>query len=70
MITLYTTHCPKCNILESKLRSKNISFTIIDDSDEVVAFGRQVGIMAAPIVDNEGKILDFNRAITWLNNIQ
>ena len=32
---LYSTHCPKCNVLEKKLNSKSIQYTIIDDIEEL-----------------------------------
>lgn len=34
-MTLYTTHCPLCNIIESKLNSKNIDYTLVDDEEEL-----------------------------------
>ena len=33
MVTLYTTHCPKCNVLEKKLDKKKIEYTLVDDFD-------------------------------------
>lgn len=35
MITLFTTHCPQCNVLEKKLREKNIDFKLVDNEEEV-----------------------------------
>lgn len=34
-MTLYTTHCPLCNIIESKLNSKKIDYTLVDDEEEL-----------------------------------
>ena len=31
-VTLYTTHCPKCGILEKKLASKNIKYEEVSDT--------------------------------------
>ena len=33
MITLYSTHCPKCNALAKQLNKNNIEFKVIDDKD-------------------------------------
>ena len=30
-MTLYTTNCPKCKILESKLKAKNIEYNTVTD---------------------------------------
>ena len=31
MIILYTTHCPRCKVLETKLNNKNLEYTIVDN---------------------------------------
>ena len=31
MIVLYSNHCPKCEIVKSKLDSKNIEYKLVDD---------------------------------------
>lgn len=30
-IILYSTHCPKCTVLEKKLIKANLNFTVCDD---------------------------------------
>lgn len=69
MVKLYSTHCPKCNVLEKKLKENNIEFEIIDDVDEVVAFGREHEINSAPILDFDGKIMDFIAANKYLTTL-
>ena len=32
-VILYSTHCPKCNILEKKLDLGNIKYTTVTDAD-------------------------------------
>ena len=39
MITLYTTNCPKCRILEQKLKSKNIEYIEFTDVDKMIEMG-------------------------------
>ena len=68
-IILYTTYCPKCKVLESKLNSKGLKYTIVDNEEEVISFGEKCGIMSAPILDYNGDILDFTQAIKKINNI-
>ena len=38
-IILYSTNCPKCNVLEKKLQSKNIDFEICNDVDLMLSKG-------------------------------
>ena len=63
MIELYTTHCPKCKVLETKLNQKKISYTIIDDEEEIMA----TGILSVPYLNVDGKMMDFTAANKWVN---
>lgn len=63
-ITLYTTDCPKCNVLKSKLQNKNIEFTENNAVDEMLA----LGITQAPVLSVDGELLDFKSAVIWVNN--
>lgn len=62
-IILYTTHCPKCNILKAKLDEKNISYTEITD----INLMRAKKILMAPVLEINGEILDFKPAVDWVN---
>ncbi len=63
MIKVYTTHCPKCRILEQKLEKKNIEFESCDDMDTMTARG----IKSAPSLEIDGTIYNFGEAIKWVN---
>lgn len=65
MITLYTTHCPKCVVLEKKLNSKNIDFKICDDIDYMLT----KKIQQAPYLEVGDKLMNFSDAIKWVNEI-
>ena len=47
MITLYTTHCPKCRVLEKKLAQKNVQYNEITDVSEM----QKLGIKSAPVLE-------------------
>lgn len=68
-VVLYSTHCPKCNILEKKLTQKGINFTIIDDQAEVVKLGKENKIMSAPLLKVNGAVFSFTDANNWLNDV-
>ena len=63
MITLYSTHCPKCIVLEKKLEAKNIEFTLVEDQDLMI----EKGFMSAPILEVDGEAMDFTKAVKWVN---
>lgn len=62
MITLYTTHCPKCKMLEKQLVEKHIDFTQCEDIR--VMAGK--GFREAPILEINNKPLNFVDAIKWV----
>lgn len=39
MITLYSTNCPRCMVLEKKLAAAGIEYTINNDVDEMLSLG-------------------------------
>lgn len=63
MNILYTTHCPKCSVLEKKLKSKNIDFEICDDVDLMLS----KKIQQAPYLEIDNKLMNFSEAIKWIN---
>ena len=62
-VILYSTGCPRCRVLETKLGQKNISFSIVDDISEL----ERQGIMTVPVLEVEGKKMDFVTANSWIN---
>lgn len=62
---LYTTHCPMCSVLKSKLQSKNISFQEIDDVDEMM----KLGIESVPVLKIGEKLLNFSEAVSYVNSL-
>ena len=64
---LYSTGCPKCNVLEKKLKSKNVDFVIETDIDSIV----KMGYTSAPILwyRNSDKYYTFAEAVNFVNNI-
>lgn len=64
-VILYTTNCPKCIILEKKLKGKNITFKTIDDINIMT----EKGFMSAPMLEVDSKIMNFMEANAWINNI-
>lgn len=58
-IVLYTIHCVRCNILETKLNQKNIAYTKCDDMEKM----KELGIKSAPYLSVNGVLMDYTKAI-------
>ena len=65
-IIFYSTGCPKCSVLNQKLKNKNIEFKTVTDIDEMI----ELGIQSAPVLSVDGKLLKFSDAIKWVNSIK
>lgn len=70
MMILYSTHCPKCMVVETKLKQAGVEFTVVDDVDKVVEVGNANDITSAPILESDGKFYDFAGVIKFLKEIQ
>lgn len=63
MVTLYSTHCPRCRVLETKLTQKNIEFNVVTDVNKM----ESLGIQSVPILEVDDELLNFTDAIVWVN---
>lgn len=64
MVTIYSTGCPRCNVLKTKLAQANINFDVSDNIDYLIEKGYQ----SVPILDVDGKLMDFGAAIKWIRD--
>ena len=66
MLKLYSTDCPKCKVLETKLKQKNIDYEVCTDIEKM----KSLKIMSAPILEmDDGNRLNFTDAVKWVNAI-
>lgn len=63
-IILYSSHCPRCKVLEDKLEKKNISYTLFDDVQKMI----DMGITSVPIFEVDGVKMEFRDANKWINS--
>jgi len=64
-VTLYSTGCANCRVLESKMEAKGIKYEHISDIDVM----REKGFMSVPMLEVDGKVMNFAEANEWLKNI-
>ena len=62
-VTLYTTQCPKCMVLEKKLTAKNIEYSTVEDVNLMIS----KGFDTMPMLEIDDKVMDFKAANTWIN---
>ena len=62
-VVLYTTHCPKCMVLEKKMATKGIVYEIVTDTSLMI----KKGFSTAPMLEVDDKLMDFKEANTWIN---
>ena len=65
MIILYSTGCPKCNVLEKKLKSKNVEYVLVEGEQAI----SEKGFSEAPLLEVEGSVKTFTEAVQWVNNL-
>lgn len=63
-IKLYTTHCPKCNVLASKLKEKGVEFEEVTD----ISVMESLGIENVPALQID--IRDFSEAVKFVNQLE
>lgn len=63
---LYSTHCPKCKMLEKRLIERNIPYIECSDVDLMLS----KGIKAAPFLEVDGELMDFGKAWKWASEVQ
>lgn len=64
-VVLYSTHCPRCNVLEEKLEDEDIEYTIVEDQSIM----QEKGFMSAPMLEVDGEYMDFAKAVKWVNSL-
>ena len=62
-IVFFSTHCPKCRVVEMKLKQKNIHYEENNDVEYMLS----LGLKSAPALLVNGNLLEFTAAVKWIN---
>ena len=62
-VILYSTGCPKCNILKKKLEDAQIDYNVIEDVDVMVS----KGLKEVPWLEVDGNLMNFVDSSKWIN---
>ncbi len=66
-VTLYSTHCPQCVILERVLQSKHITINLVADMNEIQRVAAACGYTTVPILKVGDVYIPSSEAIKWAN---
>ena len=61
-VIFYSTHCPKCKVIEIKLKQKNINYEEVNDIDIM----SEKGFKSVPKLEVDGVVYDFQDAVKWI----
>ena len=64
-VVLYSTHCPRCNVLEKKLQQKNISYEEVND----IEIMEEKGYLSVPVLEVDGTSMNFKEAFNYVNSL-
>ena len=64
-ITLYSTHCPMCNVIEKKLKMAKLEYDVVEGVDEI----RKLGYLSAPVLQVDEDYYIFKEANIFLNGL-
>lgn len=63
MVTLYSTGCPKCQVLTKKLEKANIQFNVCKDTNIM----KEKNINSVPVLEVDGTLYSFKDAAELIN---
>lgn len=61
-VTLYSTNCPKCKVLESKLNQHGVGYNVNHD----VEIMKAKGFDFLPKLEVDGVVYNFKEAVDWI----
>jgi len=61
-VILYSTGCPKCNVLKKKLSEKDITYEEFTSVDDMLS----MGIKEVPMLGVGEKLMSFKESVDWI----
>lgn len=65
-VILFSTGCPKCKVLEKKLKEKDVDFEKNENTDTM----KKMGLTSVPALSVDGNLLNFIEANKWVNELR
>lgn len=64
-VTLYTTNCPQCHVLEQKLMQKKLLYNKVTD----IEIMKEKGFLSAPMLEVDGVTMNFKDAYHYIDTL-
>ena len=64
-ITLYSTGCPMCTVLEKKMKAKKIAYEVCSDTTEMT----KMGFNRVPVLKVGDAVFYFEDAVKYINSL-
>lgn len=64
-VILFSTKCPRCIVLEKKLKEKNITYEEVND----VQVMTEKGFTTVPMLEVDGKVMDYKTAFNYVESL-
>ena len=64
MTILYSTDCPRCRVLGKKLNEAGVEYGVSYDVAGLV----NLGFDSAPVLEVDGRKMNFTEAVQWLKD--
>lgn len=61
-VVFHSSHCPRCAVLEKKLKDKGIEYEENNDIQVMLSKGLEV----APALEVDGKLMGFKESVDWI----
>ncbi len=64
LVTLYSTGCPRCKMLEKALNDAGIVYNYCTDIDTIA----KLGVKFVPVLETKEGLLDYAKALQWIHS--
>ena len=65
MVVLYSTGCPRCEMLEKLLNDKGITYELCTDEKEMI----KKGFETVPMLEVDGEVMNYKDAVKFVQDM-
>lgn len=65
MVVLYSTGCPRCEMLEKLLNDKGITYELCTDEKEII----KKGFETVPMLEVDGEVMNYKDAVKFVQDM-
>lgn len=61
-VVMYSTGCPQCKVLKTKLDNAGVEYDVVTDTDIMI----EKGFTSVPVLEVDNEVMTFSQAIKWV----